>query len=248
MSWNKKSIATSASLNQIARKFSLKANFTGSHHLRAEKDSEGNVVIFEKHFSTTKFLAIMGNKNARVRIREQRQLANELLSEKVGAEYGASTVQDIRLQDHAPLRGYQVEAMQAHAAVAAAEEQMGLNQSNVDKDFKDRMCEMARDHVYQMPPEATARQRIYAAKLFIIRTMVEDGLNFHFRHQPETLNKKLFELNSLCGSLQFSPFAKSLDRTVVAGLLSLLKGNDNPVIHNLETHIGNVRQQRADRH
>lgn len=247
MSWNKTSTASTASLNQIAQKFSLKKNLAGSHHLRAKTDGQGNTVIYQKHFSTTKFLAILGSGNAKATIREQRQLANDLLSEKVGKEYGSSTVEDIQLRGHAPLRGYQVEAMQAHAAVAAAVAQMGLQQSNADKDFIDRVCEMARDHAYQLPPETMAGRRIYEAKLFIIRTIVEDGLSFHFRHQPETLKKKLSELNSLCGSLQYSPFAKSLDLTVVAGLSSLLKSDENPVIHHLETHIAIARQRRAER-
>ncbi|MGX5652785.1 hypothetical protein ACWKW4_21230 [Hydrogenophaga borbori] len=247
MSWNKTSIASTASLNQIAQTFSLKRNVAGSHHLRAKTDSEGHTVIYQKHFSTTKFLAILGSADAKATIRKQRQLANHLLSEKVGNEYGSGTVDHIQLRGHAPLRGYQVEAMQAHAAVAAAVDQMELPQRNADKDFIDRVCEMARDHVYQLPPEASAGRRIYEAKLFIIRTIVEDGLSFHFRHQPETLKKKLSELNSLCTSLQYSPFAQSLDLTVVAGLSSLLKSDENPVIHQLETHIANARQGHGAR-
>lgn len=56
-----------------------------------------------------------------------------------------------------------------------------------------------------------------------------------------------FSLNSLCTSLQYSPFAQSLDLTVVAGLSSLLKSDENPVIHQLETHIANARQGRGAR-
>ena len=247
MSWNKTSIASTASLNQIAQTFSLKQNFAGSHHLRAKTNSEGQTVIYQKHFSTTKFLAILGSAGAKATIRKQRQLANHLLSETVGKEYGSGTVDNIQLRGHAPLRGYQVEAMQAHAAVAAAVDQMGLQQSNADRDFIDRVSKMARDHVYQLPPEAMAGRRLYDAKLFIIRTIVDDGLSFHFRHQPETLKKKLSELDSLCGSLQYSPFAKSLDLTVAAGLSSLLKSDENPVIHQLETHIAMARQRRGER-
>lgn len=96
MSWNKTSIASTASLNQIAQTFSLKRNVAGSHHLRAKTDSEGHTVIYQKHFSTTKFLAILGSADAKATIRKQRQLANHLLSEKVGNEYGSGTVESAR--------------------------------------------------------------------------------------------------------------------------------------------------------
>lgn len=244
MSWNKTSISSNASLSQIAQKFSLKERFTGSHHLRAKTNGKGETVIYEKHFSITKFQAILGNKKAKAAIREQRQFANDILSGKVSKEYGEHTVSDIQLRDHATLRGYQVEALQAHAVVAAAAEQMGLNRSEMDADLKQAFSQMARDHVYAMPLEASAEDRIDAAKLFLIQNIAEDSLSFHFRDQPDVLKERIQDLHGLCKKLPYSNLGRQLDVNVATGLSTLLKTEENPDIDNLAKHVSDAKKRR----
>lgn len=245
MSLNTKSIAATAPLHQIAKKFGLKNEFERSPHMRATRAPDGTVVIFSKHMDLTKLLALLGNKKAGYDLRSQRELFHSTIKEKVESEYRGNTVKDIGLNNHPPLRGKEIAGMQAHAAVAAAVEQMGLKRYGIKEAMKQSVCQQARDHVFTMPPEATAGNRIFSAKVYIIKELAQNRLISHFKNRPaESLDKKIKELNNLCGKIEFSPLAMNLNEDVMTGLISLLKTDETPTIDNLLGHVVTAKNNR----
>lgn len=237
MSWNKTSIASTATLNQIAKKFSATNSVTGSHHLRAKTDGKGNTIIYQKHFSATKFLAVMGNENAKEKIRGQRELARQLLSDKVDERYDF-TSEDIQLRNHAPLRGYQVQPMLAHAAVAAAVKQMGFDQAPLEPEVKEALIQQTRDFVYSKGLDKSAEDRIHQAKLHLIQITVELLLPANFK------NKAV--VGKLCDDFWAAPHLRDKPDVLVAQvMLRLLRTNPEATIHNLNNAVYNARRAQS---
>lgn len=247
MSWNKKSIASNAPVEQIAQKFGFKNTVGRSPHMRAKQAPDGQIVIFSKHFDATKFRAILGDKEARLEISEQRKRFRHTIANKVDSQYGTNIANNIGLNRHPSLRGTQIEAMQAHAAVAAATAKMGLDRYKMNESEKQSVCQLARDHVYGMKSDATASNRIFEAQVFIIQTLVENRLTAHFKDQTaELLNTKITELRDLCKKLESSPLAMNSNMDVMAGLVSLLTSNEAPTIDNLQRLVTASRNNRRD--
>ncbi len=216
----------SASLNDVAHKFRLnQKSFAGRHHLR-KKDG----VLFTRVMDWTKFQAVvLRDSRAQQKIRNERKAAIAWLEEQTAAEYGEETVATMRLPEKEQLRGHHAGvSMQAHAAVAAAEEQMGFNKSLVfDEELNMALRKGARAHVSSLGSTASPEKRVQEAKLYLIREIALCLLPGLCMDMPDAaIEQRSNAINYLCENLHVMPMASKLDQHTVKGMLKLLGKSD----------------------
>jgi len=228
MGINKTSLnASKASLNDVSRKFRLnQPSVAGRHHLRL-KDG----VLFTRVMDITKFKAVvLRDPTARQKLRDERSDAVAWLTQQTAKEYGANIPDAICLRSHDRLRGHHAGvSMQAHAAVAAAEEQMGFGKNLVgDEDLDKALREGARTFVSGLGPSTSPETRVQEAKLYLIREIalcLLPGLCMDM--SDEAVEQRARAVDFLCQYLHTMPMCSKLDLHVAKGMLQLLGKSDD---------------------
>jgi hypothetical protein len=189
------SAASTTTLDDVAKKFSLKnLSPAGRHHLRlkAGKDGQDGVLFTTPFMDVTKFKAlVLRDNDAKQKIADERQAAIEWLGGKLTKEYGQGVANAIKLPGKTSLRAHHTGTMLGHAAASAAMQQMRMHgEKKLTPGLEEALFKGAVEHVNQMGLNATAQDRIHAAKVYLLKEYAQTLLkaNVGFDTASKTLD------------------------------------------------------------
>lgn len=223
---HKITIAASAPLHQISNTLGVK-----SHHGSEIREKDG--MLYVKGLSLTKILSLV-SPAARGKLRQQQDEAVQIIAEKIKAEYGIETANDMQ-EKRSQSRG-ELSDVIAKAVVTNAMEEMDLDSlfasrrtGLLDHDLKQAMFDLAHSQAKELNPELTASERKQAIKNFLLREVI-----LHLSGDKFTQNQRN-DVDYLCKHLPSS--CEPPDAAVMLGIYNCVIAKSHPQPEELAPYV-----------